>query len=161
MDRFSKQPPADLARPFRLVLLGRDNRTPLTATCSTCDTFFTVDKGSELPTIKCADPNCPVLICPCCVQFQCDGCGQTFCLEHAIEEQQEFECSCIQTDADRNDASWCFEHNADLRPRALRFCPSCFEEVEQTNSTEVPKLAPVLAVGVMPRTNDWVVGGAA
>lgn len=63
--------------------------TPTTTEpCSTCDTDFTLDNGSELPTVKC-DPNCPVLLCPCCAQFQCGGCGQTFCMEHAIEEQQE------------------------------------------------------------------------
>jgi hypothetical protein len=120
-----------------------------TETCSNCDIRFTLDKGSELPTIKCANPNCPVLLCPCCPQFQCDGCDQTFCLEHALEEEQDFECTCLQIDVDVNDASWCFEHNPSIRPQPAKFCAACLEEAEASDwgGEEIDKLEPV-SIGV-------------
>jgi hypothetical protein len=60
------------------------------ATCPTCDTTFTrvPVHGDEdgayaaLELKSCGE--CAVLLCPCCEQFQCDGCAQTFCLEHLV-----------------------------------------------------------------------------
>ena len=129
-------------------------------TCSTCDTQFTLDKGTELPITTCANPNCPVLLCPCCPQFECDGCGQTFCLEHAIEEEQNFECTCLQIDVDVNDASWCFEHNLSLRPRPAKFCAACLEEAEATDwgAEEIDKLEPVSIVVPVPNIPEWEAG---
>src|SRR5689334_9940554 len=97
----------------------------MTERCTACETSFTLEKGTELPVAKCASSDCPVLLCPCCPQFQCDGCGQTFCIEHAIEEQQEFECTCQRTDVDVYDASSCFFCNPKIRPRPAKLCAAC------------------------------------
>ena len=153
MDRFSEETAADLARSSALVSPWYRNEDGFpdvqTETCPTCDPQFTLDKGTELPTIKCANPNCLVVLYPCCPQFECAGCGQTFCLEHAIEEEQDFECTCQRVDVDVNDASWCFEHNPSIRPRPAKFCAACLEEAEASDwgGEEIDKLEPV-SIGV-------------
>jgi hypothetical protein len=136
------------------------SRVP-TETCATCYTLFTLDKGTELPFTKCANPTCPVLLCPCCPQFQCDGCGQTFCMEHAIEEEQNFECTCQRIDVDVNDASWCFSCNPSIRPRPAKFCAACLEEAETTDwgADEIQKLEPVSIVVAIPNHPEWVESG--
>jgi len=35
-----------------------------------------------LPVTPCAD--CGALLCACCDQFHCDGCGHTFCADHLV-----------------------------------------------------------------------------
>src|SRR6185295_13034098 len=32
----------------------------------------------------CADSVCKKLLCGCCDQFHCDGCGGTFCADHLV-----------------------------------------------------------------------------
>jgi hypothetical protein len=61
-----------------------------TATCPTCDTSFDRvpveyddDQGYAALELRTCG-NCGALLCPCCEQFQCDGCAQTFCLEHLV-----------------------------------------------------------------------------
>jgi hypothetical protein len=136
-------------------------RIATTHTCRNCETRFTLDRDedgyTELPTHRCADPNCSVRLCPCCPQFQCAGCGEAFCLEHAIEEEQDFDCSCVQTDVDQFDARWCLAHNTSIRPRPLKFCVACWEEAESDPSADIHKLDPVSAL----RVPEWVEGGAA
>ena len=36
------------------------------------------------PVTACAQENCGILLCPCCAQFHCDGCGMTFCADHLV-----------------------------------------------------------------------------
>ena len=161
MDRFSVETAADLARSSALVSRcyrdedGFPDVQP--ETCPTCDTHFTLDKGTDLPRTKCANPNCPVLLCPCCPQFQCDGCGQTFCMDHAIEEEQDVECTCQRIDVDVSDASWCFEHYPSIRPRPAKFCAACLEEVEATDwgREETEKAKPISIVVAMPNIPEW------
>jgi hypothetical protein len=68
-------------------------KTFASATCSQCNADFDripVDYNEDgtgyvaIPTTPCADPKCSVLLCPCCDQFHCDGCGDTFCAEHMV-----------------------------------------------------------------------------
>lgn len=62
------------------------------ASCPTCDTLFErlpveydEDGGyAVLEVHPCADPNCDKMLCACCDQFHCDGCGQTFCADHLV-----------------------------------------------------------------------------
>jgi hypothetical protein len=70
-------------------------------------------------------------------------------MEHAIEEEQNYECTCQQIDVDVNDASWCFEHNPSIRPRPAKFCAACLEEAEASDwgGEEIDKLEPV-SIGV-------------
>src|SRR5262249_45563475 len=127
------------------------------------ETRFTLDRDedgyTELPIHRCADRNCSVHLCPCCPQFQCAGCGEAFCMEHAIEEEQEFDCFCAQTDVDQFDARWCLAHNPRSQPRPLKFCSSCWDQAEPITSSDIPKLNPVTVMA--PRFQEWVEGGAA
>jgi hypothetical protein len=66
--------------------------THTSASCPTCDTTFQVPvHGDEdgayavLELTPCQE--CGSLLCPCCEQFACDGCGQTFCQEHLVSVQ--------------------------------------------------------------------------
>jgi hypothetical protein len=110
---------------------------------------------------ECANPNCAVILCPFCPQFECDGCGQTFCMEHAIEEEQNFECTCQRIDVDVNDASWCFEHNPSIRPRPAKFCAACLEEAEATNwgAEEIQKQELISIVVGVPNIPEWAEAG--
>src|ERR1039457_296992 len=62
------------------------------ASCPTCNTFFErlpveydEDGGyAFLAMHPCADSVCEELLCSCCDQFHCDGCGETFCADHLV-----------------------------------------------------------------------------
>jgi len=65
----------------------------LDANCPTCDTFFETlpaeydEDGTGYAVLEvhlCADRTCGKMLCPCCDQFHCDGCGQTFCADHLV-----------------------------------------------------------------------------
>ena len=63
--------------------------THTNASCPTCETTFTVPvHGDEdgayaaLELTQCQE--CAALLCGCCEQFACDGCGMTFCLDHLV-----------------------------------------------------------------------------
>jgi hypothetical protein len=83
------------------------------ATCRNCNTDFDripveydEDGGyAVIPVKACAQPNCSVLLCPCCDQFHCDGCGDTFCADHLVSVP-------------------------DGTDRPLHCCPACAEECE-------------------------------
>jgi len=43
------------------------------------------DQGYAVLELRpCAEEGCKILLCSCCDQFHCDGCGQAFCIEHRI-----------------------------------------------------------------------------
>src|SRR6266550_2682588 len=60
------------------------------ASCPTCETSFDRvpveydgDQGyAPLELKPCRE--CGALLCPCCEQFQCDGCAATFCVSHLV-----------------------------------------------------------------------------
>ena len=60
------------------------------ASCLNCDTLFErlpVEYGEDggyvfLEVRPCAA--CGAMLCACCDQFHCDGCGYTFCIDHLI-----------------------------------------------------------------------------
>lgn len=61
------------------------------ATCPACLTYYdrlpverdaSGDACVALPVRPCAD--CGALLCACCEQFACDGCGLTFCTAHLV-----------------------------------------------------------------------------
>lgn len=62
------------------------------ASCPTCDTLFErlpVEYDEEggyavLEVRPCADASCGKMLCSCCSQFHCDGCGQKFCTDHLV-----------------------------------------------------------------------------
>ena len=62
------------------------------ASCPTCNTFFErlpieyddSDAYAFLEVRPCADISCGKMLCACCDQFHCDGCGQTFCSDHLV-----------------------------------------------------------------------------
>ena len=62
------------------------------ASCPTCDTLFErlpveydEDGGyAFLEVHPCADATCNKMLCSCCDQFHCDGCGQLFCADHLV-----------------------------------------------------------------------------
>ena len=62
------------------------------ASCPTCNTLFErlpveydEDGGyAFLEVHPCADPTCGKMLCACCDQFHCDGCGETFCADHLV-----------------------------------------------------------------------------
>lgn len=67
------------------------NRTAFaSATCTNCSTDFDrlpVERDEDgayvvIPVKPC--PTCGVLLCPCCDQFACNGCGGTFCASHLV-----------------------------------------------------------------------------
>ena len=99
------------------------------ATCSTCNTDFDrlplerdEDGGyAVLPVHACAQPTCSTLLCPCCPQFHCDGCGDTFCADHLVSVP-------------------------DGTDRPLHCCSVCAEECEQTTLPLEPSCPEVLAI---------------
>jgi hypothetical protein len=62
------------------------------ATCPECETIFDrvpveydEDGGYAVLEIHpCAHTECGKLLCACCDQFHCDGCGETFCADHLV-----------------------------------------------------------------------------
>ena len=65
-------------------------RSTASATCPNCQTLFEnlpLDRDeagayTALEITPCAI--CTAMLCRCCEQFACDGCGETFCESHAI-----------------------------------------------------------------------------
>lgn len=59
-------------------------------TCPLCFTYFDrvpvdgdgIDTYAVLEVRPCSA--CGALLCACCEQFACDGCGETFCAEHLV-----------------------------------------------------------------------------
>ena len=102
------------------------------ASCPTCDTLFErlpveydEDYGyAVLEVHPCADPACDKLLCACCDQFHCDGCGHTFCADHLVSIP-------------------------DGTDRPLHCCPMCALECEPLELPDPiparPELRPVLA----------------
>jgi hypothetical protein len=85
------------------------------ASCPSCDTLFDrlpVDFDDEgtgyaaMEVTPCADPECGQLLCTCCAQFACDGCGETFCSSHLVAVP-------------------------DGTPQPLHCCPACALECEE------------------------------
>ena len=84
------------------------------ATCPACNTIFDrvpvefdEDRGYAVLELKpCAYLICSTLLCPCCDQFHCDGCGETFCADHLVSIP-------------------------DGTDRPLHCCPLCASETEQ------------------------------
>jgi hypothetical protein len=66
--------------------------TEYSASCPSCDALFEFlpvefdeDSGYAFLEVKpCAETGCSVLLCPCCDQFHCDGCGERFCSDHLV-----------------------------------------------------------------------------
>ena len=87
--------------------------TNTSATCPTCDTDFDrlpveydEDGGYAVLEVHfCAHLTCGTLLCPCCDQFHCDGCGNTFCADHLVSVPDGTDCP-------------------------LHCCPICAEECE-------------------------------
>jgi hypothetical protein len=61
--------------------------------CPICETPFERlpieydEDGSGCVVLEvrpCADSACGKMLCACCDQFHCDGCGQTFCADHLV-----------------------------------------------------------------------------
>jgi hypothetical protein len=132
-------------------------RNRMKVTCPCCDTQHTIERGDEIPTVQCSSPGCPVLLCPCCPSFHCDGCGQAFCMEHKIEiEPADYDCTCVRLDVDYYDNSGCYSCNSDIRPRPDRFCAACLEESEAAEWPHIEKLEPVAAIVAVPKIPEWV-----
>lgn len=129
-------------------------------TCLNCQTSFRLERGDEIPKRKCASPSCTAELCPCCSTFNCDGCAGTFCSDHAIIEEPQYVCRCIQVDVDRNDATWCFDHNPEIRPKPAKFCSACMDESQVEEWPIIPKLEPIRAK-VMMLSAGWTGDGAA
>lgn len=60
-----------------------------TISCRTCGASHDVPvdgdedgRYASLDTVQCGE--CGRRLCSCCEQFDCDGCGHTFCLDHKI-----------------------------------------------------------------------------
>jgi hypothetical protein len=93
------------------------------AECPTCDTLFErlpveydEDGGYAFLEVRpCADSACDKMLCACCPQFHCDGCGQTFCADHLVSVP-------------------------DGTDRPLHCCPACAAEceVQQLTSPDPP-----------------------
>jgi hypothetical protein len=96
------------------------------ASCPNCGTLFArlpveydEDGGyAVLEVHPCADPVCGKLLCGCCEQFHCDGCGHMFCADHMISVEDGTETP-----------SHC--------------CPSCAEETEPPDPPLVPECVEV------------------
>ncbi len=77
------------------------------ASCPTCDSLFErllIDynedgTGYALLEVKPCAGSCGKLLCPCCDQFACDGCGDTFCADHlvSVEDGTETPLHCCPT----------------------------------------------------------------
>ena len=77
------------------------------ASCPICNTLFErlpIDynedgTGYALLEVKPCAGSCGKLLCPCCDQFVCDGCGDTFCVDHlvSVEDGTETPLHCCAT----------------------------------------------------------------
>lgn len=104
--------------------------THTSATCPTCQTAFDrlpLDYNEDgtgyaiLEVHPCAHQTCKTLLCPCCDQFHCDGCGETFCADHLVSIP-------------------------DGTDSPLHCCPTCSEGFQTEKLPLVPFL-PVLVIG--------------
>lgn len=112
------------------------------ATCSECRTLFEnlpveSDEDSacvEIPTEPCHDDECATRLCPNCPQFTCVCCGLTFCMDHLGREENP-ECTCIQTDVDQFDATYCDAHGR-FNAQPLLLCRVCAAPEEVVSGVE-------------------------
>lgn len=154
---------------LRIMSFRRYHIVPLAPTraeaqCGNCGTKYTVDRDedgfTEVETTRCANPNCPVLLCPGCAQFKCAGCDRTFCLDHGIlEKEPEVDCRCTRIDVDQYDARGCPLCDPEYQFNPLLFCPACIEEMEMQEipvEEQVQRIAPGMAE---PAAAEW--GGVA
>src|SRR5947208_1617576 len=87
------------------------------ASCPTCDTRFErlpveydEDRGYVVLEVQpCA--GCGTMLCACCEQFHCDGCGLTFCGEHRVSD---------------GDLVFCTTCVAESKP----ICPNCDQHAD-------------------------------
>ena len=103
------------------------------ANCQTCGTTLESlpiarDECGAYAVIEdhpCAEPTCGNLLCSVCDQFHCDGCGQTFCIDHLVS---------VPDGTDRS-LRLCTECDAESKP----LCPACGEHADMRpmeNSSE-------------------------
>lgn len=86
------------------------------ASCPACEILFErlpveydEDGGYAFLEVRpCADATCGKMLCACCDQFHCDGCGEAFCADHLISVP-------------------------DGTDTPLHCCPPCAAECEQCN----------------------------
>ena len=100
------------------------------ASCPTCNTLverlpveYDEDGGYAVLEVRpCADATCGKLLCACCDQFHCDGCGQTFCMDHLVSV-------------------------ADGTQAPLHCCPTCAAECESlARPAPIPPASAILPV---------------
>jgi hypothetical protein len=96
-------------------------------TCAACGSHFDhvpVERDENggyvvLEVKACREPGCGALLCACCDQSYCDGCGQLFCSDHLVSVPDGTETQ-------------------------LHCCPTCAAESEPLELPEriEPKMAP-------------------
>ncbi|SPF35798.1 hypothetical protein SBA4_1750016 [Candidatus Sulfopaludibacter sp. SbA4] len=101
-------------------------------TCPECGTLFdnlsveSDEDGSyvEISTEPCHDDECAIRLCACCLQFACECCGRTFCLDAAhVGREEEPECTC-ECRGDQADNRGCELHGGG-RPVIRYWCRVC------------------------------------
>ena len=101
--------------------------------CPTCETIhqnapveYDARGGYAVLELRpCANQTCGKLLCGACDQFHCDGCGETFCLDHLVS---------VPDGTDRP-LHLCTECDAESKP----LCPACGAHADMRsmeNSTE-------------------------
>jgi hypothetical protein len=128
----------------------KDMKTTFTsASCPSCNTLFERlpveydgDTGyAVLEVHPCADPTCGKMLCACCDQFHCDGCGETFCADHLVSipdgTDRPLHCCTSCADESKPLCPVCGEH-ADMRPQenaAERWfeCAACHAKLDQAD----------------------------
>src|ERR1017187_7638791 len=145
------------------------------APCPTCNTFFErlpveyyEDGGYVFLEVRpCADPICGKLLCACCDQFHCDGCGETFCADHLVsipdgtDRPLHFCTACA--DASKPLCPSCDEH-ADMRPQESATerwfeCVACHAKLDQADIDSAnPEPIPACMVRYELVMQAWTVG---
>ena len=117
--------------------------------CPTCETLFErlpveydEDGGyAFLEMHPCADSVCEKLLCACCDQFHCDGCGETFCADHLVSipdgTDRPLHCCTACANESKPLCPVCDEH-ADMRPQENATerwfeCASCHAKLDQAD----------------------------